>query len=160
MPKWKVHNKWAEKMKISKDTSNFVNGLVDFPKDSQEFKDFCEKDPDARIFRRGRLTRGTIFCSILHDSGRNKEYARRIQLKFLSQKGNDYIRAYWLHQILDYVDWWVRNYPGGNLTTTDILGEKRLKKKIGDPENEELQFVVDFVNQNSEEIIEDIKRNF
>ena len=157
MPEWKIHNKWAEKMRISKEASIFVNGLIDFPKDSQEFKGFCEKDPDARIFSGSRPTRGTIFSFIIHDLGRNKEYARRIQLKFLFQKGNDYIRAYYLHQILDYVDWWVRSYPEEDLTTTDILEKKRLKKKIGDPENEELQFVVDFVNQNSEKILKDIK---
>ena len=157
MPEWEIHNKWAGRIGISNETSNFVNALIDFPKDCQEFKDFCEKDPDARIFISGRPTRGTIFSFITHDLGRNKEYARGIQLKFLSRKGDDYIRAYYLHQILDYIEWWVRNYPEEDLTTTDILEEKRLKKKIGDPENEELQFAVDFVNNNLEEILQDIK---
>lgn len=107
MPKWEIHNnKWADKIGISKDIQNFVNGVIDFPEKCQEFQDFCEKEQDARIFKRGKPTKMTVAPFIKHDLGRNEKYIRKIQLKFLSQKGKDYERAYYLHQILDYLEWW------------------------------------------------------
>lgn len=53
------------------------------------------------------------------------------------------------------VVWWCLNYPKENLTTNDILNEKRLQKKIGDPNNKGLQLIVEFINQNSKEILKD-----
>ncbi|CAD7774024.1 hypothetical protein AIOGIFDO_01503 [Candidatus Methanoperedenaceae archaeon GB37] len=159
MPEWKNHDKWAEKMGISKETSKFVNGLIDFPKNCQEFQDFCERDPSARIFTKGRPTRMTVASLITHDSGRSNKFYREIQLKFLSQKGSDHVKAYYLHQVLDYIEWWIKNYSEENLTVENILQEKRLEKKIGDPINEELQSVVKFAIQNSEEILQDYSRD-
>ena len=30
MPEWSIHNKWAGKMGITEETSDIVNGLIDF----------------------------------------------------------------------------------------------------------------------------------
>jgi hypothetical protein len=44
MPKWVIHGKWAEKIGISREISNFVNHLGDFPEETQEFMEFCEHE--------------------------------------------------------------------------------------------------------------------
>ena len=142
MPKWEIHDKWAEKAGISKEVSNFVNLLIDFPQKSQEFMDFCDTDPSARIRRRGRPTRMTIASEIKHDSGRRHKYIRETQLKFLSQKGGEYIKAWYLHQILDYIGWWVTVELTPDIE--DILQEKRLDKKIGSPQDQDLGIVLSF----------------
>jgi hypothetical protein len=53
MPEWKIHNKWVEKLGIPKETSNFVNRLIDFPDEIQEFLEFLNiEDEKPRTGRR------------------------------------------------------------------------------------------------------------
>jgi len=40
MPEWKIHSKWAKKLGIPKEISNFVNCLIDSPEETREFMDF------------------------------------------------------------------------------------------------------------------------
>ena len=96
------------------------------------------------------------FHLIRHDSGRHKEYARKIQLKFLHQKGDEYIRAWYLHHFLDYIKWWVTEMPSeSTLRIEDILQAKRLEKMFGSSEEQELQKITNFVIDHSEEILQD-----
>ena len=158
MPKWQIHDKWARKTGISEEVSNFVNRLIDFPQECQEFLDFCDREPDARIYIKGRPTRMSIGSFARHDSARTKERDRNIQLKFLWQKGEEYIKAFYLHHILDYLEWWVKNMPSDSTPNIhDILQEKRLAKKIGLPQDEQLQKMVIFAVNHSEEILRDFQ---
>jgi len=94
------------------------------------------------------------FHLIRHDSGRDKEYAREIQLKFLHQKGEEYIRARYLHHILDYMKWWLVSYdPTSGIE--DVLQAKRLEKMFGSTSEQKLQDVKSFVVDHSEEILRD-----
>ena len=43
MPKWKTHNKWAEKMGILKEISHRVNNLIDFSLKERDYVLFCKK---------------------------------------------------------------------------------------------------------------------
>jgi hypothetical protein len=158
MPEWKIHNKWAEKAGISKEVSGFVNLLIDFPQKCQEFLDFCDREQAARIYKGGKSTRMTILPLIRHNSARNKKYARKIQLEFLRQKGDEYIKAWYLHQILDYLKWWVTEEPSEYvLSIEDILQAKRLDRQIGSPQDRELQNIKNFVMNHSEEILRDCR---
>ncbi|HUV80735.1 MAG TPA: hypothetical protein VMW40_07965, partial [Candidatus Bathyarchaeia archaeon] len=51
MPKWEVHDKWAEKMRLSKEIVNFVNHLSDFPDKTREFIEFCEREGEEMILQ-------------------------------------------------------------------------------------------------------------
>ena len=158
MPIWQIHNKWAKKAGISEEVSNFVNLLIDFPQKHQEFLDFCDREPDARIYIKGRPTRMSIGPSVRHDSARTKKYARNIQLKFLHPKGEGYIKAFYLHHILDCLEWWFAKSLLESIPSIhDILSEKGLTKKIGSPQEEELQDIKSFVIKNSEEILRDCR---
>lgn len=157
MPKWEIHNKWAEQMGISKEASDFINLLIDFPQQCREFVDFCEKDPDARIYSKGKPTRMTIGPFIGHDSGRHNKSDREIQVKFLGQKGAEYIKAWYLHHILDYIKWWVTETPPGFFSSIeDILQAKRLEKMFGSSQEQNLQNIKNFVMNHSEEILQDL----
>lgn len=41
MPKWGIHNKWAEQMGIPTEVSNYINLLIDFPEECHDYLDFC-----------------------------------------------------------------------------------------------------------------------
>ena len=154
MPKWQIHDKWAKRVGTSKEISTFVNSLIDFPEKHQGFLDFCDREPDARIYIKGKPTRMSIGSFARHDSARTKEHDRNIQLKFLQYKGEEYIKAFYLHHILDYIEWWIRNMPSDStINIHDILQERRLAKKIGPPEDENLQKIVIFVKNHSKEIL-------
>lgn len=56
MPEWIIHNKWTGRINISKEISNFVNLLIDFPEKCQEFQDFCNNEEDTRVYRRNKVT--------------------------------------------------------------------------------------------------------
>ncbi|MCM8822437.1 MAG: hypothetical protein NC831_06460 [Candidatus Omnitrophica bacterium] len=155
MPEWRIHDKWAKKMGISEDISNFVNNLIDFPRRCREFQEFCNRDLGARIFRGGRATHMNIGPIIEHDFGRRKRFARESQSGFLSQKGKDYLVAYYLHQILDYISWWCKNYTDVNIE--DILENKRVQKKIGPSNSSEIQNIKHFILKNAEEVLQDCR---
>jgi len=96
----------------------------------------------------------TVAPFISHDTGRGKRYGRAIQLKFLHQKGEEYIKAWYLHHILDYIKWWLVSYTP-TPSIEDILQAKRLEKMFGAPQEQELQNVTNFVMNHSEEILQD-----
>jgi len=156
MPKWEIHDKWAERMGIPKEVSAFVNLLIDFPQKCQAFLDFCDGDPAARVYRRGRPTSITVGQFTNHDAGRRKRYGREFQTKFLHQKGSEYVRAWYLHHILDYMKWWLTSYDPA-LSIEDILQAKRLEKMFGSFQEQELQNVKDFIVKHPEEILRDCR---
>jgi len=50
MPEWEIHDRWAEKLGISKEISNYVNSLIGFPERHQEFMEFCDNE-DKTVYR-------------------------------------------------------------------------------------------------------------
>jgi len=91
MPEWSIHNKWAGKMGISKETSNFVNGLIDFPERCSEFIDFLK----AYEFSKPPHTKKVLPEDVLkrfrtgHDKGRIRKTTMYLQLDFLKTKESD-----------------------------------------------------------------------
>lgn len=115
MPKWKIHDKWARKLGISQEVSKYVNNIIDSIREGknlpQEYLDFV-KIESTRIAEQSKKRKGVIRfaieqATIKHDSGGRKRTSARIaseiQLQFLSNKGNDFVKAWYLHHVLDYL---------------------------------------------------------
>jgi len=151
MPEWKIHNKWAEKLGIPKEISNFVNRLIDFPEESQEFMEFCNReDEKPRTGRRKCVVTLPYRTTVgKHDSGRRRKTAAYLQLRFLRQKGSEYVEAWYLHHILDYIE------SAPILSIEEIL--KRIENKT--ESCQELNIVKNFVMSNSDEILQDCRNN-
>lgn len=113
---WKNHDKWAQKLGISKGVSRYVNNLIDVIREGKtlprEYTDFVNKE--SRKFagqskrRVGALAMVIELETLKHDSGRRKrtsgKIASEIQLKFLKNKGEDFMKAWYLHHALDYLN--------------------------------------------------------
>jgi hypothetical protein len=156
MPKWVIHNKWVVKLGINKETSRLVNLLVDFPDKCQEFLDFCEREPVARVYSRGRPTSMTVGQFVRHDGGRSDRATGETQLKFLYEKGEEYVKAYYLHHIMDYIEWWFKNWePRPIPDIENIL--KHLDKKASWFQGQEWLDVKAFVLGHCEQILDDCK---
>lgn len=98
------------------------------------------------------------FHLIRHDSGRHKEYARELQLKFLRKKGDGYVEAWYLHHILDYIKKRVtEGYSQSTASIEDVLQGKRLEEMLGSPQEQELQNTKNFIMNHREEILQDCR---
>ena len=137
MPKWEVHDKWAEKLGLPEEITNFVNHLSDFPDQSQEFMEFCEREGETIILR---LVRTHDFSTIM-------KIPKYLQLVFARQKGSEYVTAWYLHYVLDYI----RMAPA--LTAEEILSKTEDRFEPC----QELDGVKRFVLENVEEIVHDCR---
>ncbi|MEA3485901.1 MAG: hypothetical protein U9R03_04250 [Candidatus Aerophobetes bacterium] len=152
MPEWKIHDKWAEEIGVSKEVSNFVNLLIDFPQECPEFLNFCDKEEEG-ISELSKSQQSVIHKSfaqrIGYDSGRRRKTDMHIQLQFLHERGSECVKAWYLHQILDY------NYIKGApiLTVEEIL--ERIESKT--ESCQELENVKRFVIYHSSEILQDCR---
>lgn len=178
MPKWEIHNKWAERMGISTEISNHVNSLIDFPEKCSEYLDFCTdiikwsdyyeersskwpfkerafKDLNSlqswlRSLRKSNPSWFLKLLQIGHDTSRSKKaqgLQAHIQLKFLHSRGTEYIKAWYMHHILDYVE---------KVADTFSLEEifERLNNRIRPCH--EFSTVKDFVRNHWGEILRDL----
>jgi len=149
MPEWKMHEFWAKKMDIPSSVSNYVSKLIDFPREADdEFTLFCKRHYPCPL----PAPHDSILGFMGHDGGRANKAIREAQLKYLQPKGRDYVMAYYLHQFLDYIEWWdsVRKKEE---SMEGILSEERIERKIGSLEDQNLQGVRDFVMGHLEAII-------
>lgn len=137
MPKWEVHEKWAEKFGLSKEITAFVNHVSDFPDQSQEFRAFCERKAEAIILP---LVWSNDFETIM-------KIPKYLQLMFVRHKGRDYVTAWYLHYVLDYI----RMAPG--LTAEEILQRTEARFEPC----QELDRIKHFVRENEEELVRDCR---
>ena len=138
MPKWEIHDKWAEKMGVSGEISDFVNHLSDFPEECREFMDFCEHEGGEIILQ---LVKAHDFRMIM-------KIPKYLQVVFLQrQKGSEYVTAWYLHYVLDYI----KMAPA--LTSEEII--KRTEDRF-EP-CKELEIIKEFVMENAEEILPDCR---
>ncbi len=137
MPTWEVHDKWTEKMGLSEEIANFTNHLSDFPDKTQEFMLFCEREGEAVILQLVRT----------HDFSMIMKIPKYLQLVFVRQKGSEYVTAWYLHYVLDYI----RMAPA--LTAEEIL--KRTEDRF-EP-CQELENIKKFVMEYAEDIVHDCR---
>ena len=95
-------------MGISKEVSDYVNRLIDSTSEERCPADFKKFDGDEDNWKDFYKLMDAFWPSPWrrqrHDGGRSNVAIAYIQLKFLSQKGSDYIKAWYLHHLLDEVE--------------------------------------------------------
>ncbi|RLE09549.1 hypothetical protein DRJ00_03890 [Candidatus Aerophobetes bacterium] len=168
MPEWNIHNKWAEKLGISIQVSNYVNCLIDSPEKCPGFLDFAaDRDNWLDFYKRTHSSwpykanlkslrsDSHLFRKLLwieHDAGRGRsnKTATYIQLKFMRHKGSEYVKAWYLHHALDYVEKLAAAYP-----IEEILSRLEERTKTCP----ELEAVKDLIRSNSTQILQDLESN-
>ncbi len=159
MPRWDVHDKWAEKLSISGEISNYINRAADNRDMPEDFKKHTRerKIPMSRGKSQSIGSLTFLFGKNLHDRGKLK-FAKEQDLQFLSKKGTDYVKTWYLHFILDYLvalrDW--RKNTGENIE--DCIGKYQKNKAVTVLDTkEQLVEVMSFLKENSEELAKDIE---
>ena len=135
MPEWAIHIKWAQRLGIPEEISSSVNFLSDFPEKTREFMVFCECEGGEIIMRLLRV----------HDFSAIMKIPKYLQVVFVRQKGCEYVKAWYLHYLLDYIK-----------MAPELSIEEIIKKTEDRFEScEELETVGNFVMDNAEEILQD-----
>ncbi|MEA2051621.1 MAG: hypothetical protein U9O90_02205, partial [Euryarchaeota archaeon] len=80
-------------MGLSREITDFVNHLSDFPEKSPEFIVFCEREGEEIIIQ---LVKSHDFKMIM-------KIPKYLQLLFMREKGSEYVKAWYLHYVLDYI---------------------------------------------------------
>ena len=137
MPKWEIHDKWAQKKGLSQEVSNYVNQLSDFPEQSHEFIQFCEHEGVEIVLQ----------LVTAHDFKLIMNIPKYLQVEFMRRKGSGFVTAWYLHYVLDYI----KMAPA--LTLEDVIS--RTRGKFGTCH--ELEAINDFVLDHAEEILHDCR---
>lgn len=86
MALWEIHGKWAQKLRISKEISNYMNRAVDNINVPEDFRKHTEKEK-IPIVKMGNTSIADIISLFgkknLHDRGKDK-FIKSEDLKFLS----------------------------------------------------------------------------
>jgi hypothetical protein len=162
--KWKNHDKWTKKLGISKGVSRYVNNIIDAIREGktlpQEYTDFVNKE-SRRIAEQSKRRVGALAMAIesetlKHDSARRKrtsgKIASEIQLKFLKIKGKDFVKAWYLHHALDYLNDnkdLIKNVPSESIETLFIKYQKNRPVTFSEE-------IIDFLKNNLQELKKDL----
>ena len=114
MVDWAVHKKWDTILGISDSASNYVLHAIDckgpFDKIIELPEDFKKHTLDRKLPVAGHKHISiSDLKSNLHDRYRDK-IIQKEDLQFLVPKGQEYVKAYYLHILLDYLkhqDFWI-----------------------------------------------------
>ena len=165
VPGWIIHNKWVLRMGISKEVSEYINRAIDNVSMPEDFREYIEKRriPRSRGGNISIMDAVSLQGRSLHDLGRgDKEKVKFIKepiLLFLSRKGKDYVKVWYLHFILDYLNSkqlrdWMKN-TGESIE--DCINKYQKNKAVTVSGTEEqLIEVMDFLKRNTQELQEDL----
>ena len=166
MPSWKIHKKWDLKLGTPGEVSDYMQRIIDSkgPSDKnivmpEDFVKHCEEQ--KIILSKHKNISIVDLAHNLHDRGKagGKTIQKIIQqedLKFLLAKGDDYVKAYYLHFILDYLD---HSTNRQLIQMGDSIAkciDRYKKNKAADvPEvSQHLTCVMDFLKDHSQEVKE------
>lgn len=124
-------------MELSRENRDFVNQLSDFPDKNQEFILFCERAGEEIIIQLAKK----------HDFKTIMKIPKYLQIRFLREKGSEYVKAWYLHYVMDYI----RMAPA--LTAEEVL--KRTEDRF--EQCPELEAVKEFVIENADAIVYDCR---
>lgn len=143
-------------MGVPEHAARLVDQMIDQPEKCREFVTFVERE--CPIYAKGRRTRVSGMEFIRHDGARRSPITRKIQLEFVREKGSAYVKAFYLHQMLDYVAWWVNEWKHTMPSLEEILRPERMEKKVGDPQDPLLQEARQLLIKYSEAMFRDCRR--
>jgi hypothetical protein len=163
MAKWPIHKKWDSKLGIPSEISDYVLRAVD-SKGSSDKKipmpeDFKQYTEDKKLqWSKGKNFAIADLKENLQDGAQNK-LIQTEYLKFFINKGTDYVKAYYLHFILDYLNHpsiqECLKIPGENMTS--YVDKYKNNKAVSLPETDEyLLFVMDFLKSHSQDVTKDL----
>ena len=124
-------------MELTRENRDFVNQLSDFPDKNQEFILFCERAGEEIIIQLAKK----------HDFKTIMKIPKYLQIRFLREKGSEYVKAWYLHYVMDYI----RMAPA--LTAEEVL--KRTEDRF--EQCPELEAVKEFVIENADAIVYDCR---
>ncbi|MBU2009784.1 MAG: hypothetical protein KJ624_08135 [Chloroflexi bacterium] len=108
MPKWEIHRKWDSKFGIPPEVSEYVLRAIDSNSLSdnripmpEDFRQHTEVRKLPRS-RGGNIAIADLKRN-LHNRGKDK-IIQAEDLEFFSGKGANYVQAYYIHFILDYLN--------------------------------------------------------
>jgi len=154
MPEWFIHDKYAIRMGYSKEISENINRLIDFPWEVNDYEKFIfsrRKLTPTGIKNMKRLlkTDNLIRAIVPHDGGRTSKTVMRDQLEFLNDTNNTrYVHIWFLHHFLDYIE-----KVGEDYERDELL--ERINGRFSGPSNlfpEIQKQVSEFVKEYYEEI--------
>ena len=137
MSKWCIHKKWDAKFGIPDDISEYVLHCIDSkgPKDKliKIPEDFLKHTLEPKIIIAGHqpVSCATFLRNNWHDRGKSKKGINPVydeDIKFLSNKGSSYVRAYLMHIVIDYLNDLQFWREGSGESVLDCLS-KYIKKK-------------------------------
>jgi len=148
MPGWKIHTKWSRKMRIPDDVAEHTNKVIDAWKLGNSPEDFlryvCSKQYLARLLR---------MFEVIHDL---RKFKREV-LPYFRMRGEDYVRAWYLHHLLDYLvklrDW-MKNT--GESTKKCIDKYKKNKAVTLYDTEKQLIEVMDFLKNSTQQLQKDL----
>lgn len=164
MPRYDFHRQQAEKFDLSKDVIQYVNKAIDAKNLKQMPEDFQSHNKEKKI-EMAKLQKLSIadLVSNFHDRGKNDvnmstwKEIQRLDLKFLLEKGKNYVEAYYLHFILDYLNDNKDMIKNTSETVEDYLKKFRNRRKVTISETEKIfEEVMNFL----ENRLNDLKKDF
>jgi hypothetical protein len=162
MPNWEIHKKWDSKLGIPPDISDYIQKAIDSKSSADK------KIPMPEDFRQHTEERKIEWANHsnfsindlnpkLHDRAKNKIIQKQ-DLQFLLIKGTDFIRAYYAHFILDYLNGTsIRQLLDRGTSVSECIDKYYKHKAVSLPETAEyLTSVMDFLKSHAQEIKEDL----
>lgn len=157
MPSWKVHMKWSRKMEIPDEIAEYTNRVIDTWKLEDYPEDFAKYIYEKEFPRpKGRvpfLLADFLIMFGTHDLRKLKEEV----LPYFRMKGEDYVRAWYLHHILDYLvklRAWMKNTGESTKECIDKY-QKNKAVTLYDTEKQ-LTKVMNFLKDNTQELQKDL----
>lgn len=163
MSKWAVHKYWDSTLGIPSQVSDYMQKAIDSkgPSDKkivmpEDFIKHCEEE--KIIVHRHKNWAIVDLHYNLHDRARDK-IIQAEDLKFLLTKGENYVRAYYLHLILDYLNHpTIREFIKQGDTISDCIDRYMKNKAVTIPgTSQHLVYVTDFLKSHSLEVKDNLK---
>ena len=150
-----MHDKYAIRMGYSKEISENINRLIDFPWEVKDYEKFFfskrKLTPTGVKNMKKLLKTDNLFRAMVsHDGSRARKTDMRDQLEFLND--TRYVHIWFLHHFLDYIE-----KVGEDYERDELL--ERINGRFSGPSNlfpEIQKQVSEFVKEYYEEIFNDI----
>lgn len=159
MPGWEVHMRWSKKTGIPDDVAEYTNRIIDARKLEDYPEDFAKWINNVESPRpKGRMPFSLADLLVIFGTHDVRKMKREI-LPYFQRKGDTYVKAWYLHLILDYLvklKDWMRNTGE---SVEDCINKYRKNKAVTILGTEkQLTEVMDFLQANTQELREDIYR--
>lgn len=157
MPTHDIHKKWAKKLGINLEAVDSGSCLDVFKWDVDGMIDNPQSHIDRFKSHEKRWNNG-LCRKMQHDCSRVDKEVMHLYLDLMKDKGNDYVKAFFLHHLLDILDGQYIVEGRKSLLTAEgnsgsFEGEKIVKKHNLIKEYKE---VLSFVREHRNEILQDL----